>query len=159
MDHIRYHSASGRVGRVLAARILPGEDLVSVIIELVKDNGFRSGTASAIGSIFGASLIGPGPMWTVGNADGGPSSHVMEGPLEMGFAYGIFGTDDDNTINMHLHGLLMDGDGKARFGNLVEGSTKILATVEIIIYEMEGMEFIPTLDKTYNHKFLHPTMK
>ena len=51
----------------------------------------------------------------------------------------------------------MDKDGNMRCGNLIPGSAPVLATVELTIQELEGMELKPTLDPEWNHSFLHPT--
>ncbi len=51
MGDIKAYSALGRNGRVLAARLLPGQDVVQGIVGLIKENDLRSGTITAIGSL------------------------------------------------------------------------------------------------------------
>lgn len=51
MKEEKWVAAVGKPGRVLAARIMPGNDAINSIIELIKENGFKSGTVIAIGSL------------------------------------------------------------------------------------------------------------
>ena len=107
MNEVKCYSAVGRLGRLLAVRLLPGQDVVEVVIEL-------------------------------------------------GVGHGVFETDEDGEVVLHVHGLIVDKDGNMRCGNLVPGSAPVLATVDMTIQEMEGLELVPTLDEAYKHKFLHP---
>jgi len=85
--------------------------------------------------------------------------YEMDGPVELGIGHGLFGTDEDGEVVLHVHGLIMDKDGNMRCGNLVPDSAPVLATVDLTIQEMEDMELVPTLDKVFNHKMLHPMNK
>ena len=156
MSEVKSYVAVGRVDRLLAARLLPGQDLVEGCIELIKANGIKSGTVTAIGSLRAAKVVWAGSMEFGNDPMDVAVFYEMEGPVELGIAQGYFGTDKDGSVVMHIHGMIMDKDGNMRCGNLVPGSAPVLATVEMSIQEMVGMRLVPTLDEVFKHKFLHP---
>ena len=159
MSDIKSYSAVGRTGRLLAARLLPQQDVVEEVISLIKENGIKSGTVNAIGSLRSATVVWPNSMEFPDDPMDVAVFHKMEGPVELGMGHGYFGTDEDGEIIMHLHGLVMDKDGNMRCGNLVPGSAPVLATVDLTIQEMAGMDLVPTLDAVFKHKMLHPVKK
>lgn len=150
-------SAIGRQGRLLAARLLPGEDVVESIIELMKTNNITSCTITAIGSLRAAKVAWAGSMEFGDNPMDVAVFHEMEGPVELGVAHGLCGTDEFGQVVMHIHALIMDKEGNMRCGNLVPGSAPVLATVELTMQEFDGLELNPTLDPEWKHKFLLPT--
>jgi len=156
MGEVKAYAAAGRIGRVLAARLLPGQDVVEGIIGLVKANDIKSGTITAIGSLRSAKVVWAGSMEFGDNPMDVAVFHEMAGPVELGVSNGVFGTDENGEILAHVHGLVMDKEGNMRCGNLMPGSAPVLATVELTIQEFEGLELKPTLDPEWKHKFLHP---
>jgi predicted DNA-binding protein with PD1-like motif len=156
MSKVKAYAAAGRIGRVLAARLLPGQDLVEGIIELIKLNDITSGTITAIGSLRSAKVVWAGSMKFGDNPMDVAVFHEMVGPVELGVSNGVFGTDEDGEIVLHVHGLIMDKEGNMRCGNLLPGSAPVLATVELTIQEFDGLELKPTLDPEWKHNFLHP---
>jgi predicted DNA-binding protein with PD1-like motif len=156
MSEVKAYAATGRIGRVLAARLLPGQDVVEGIIKLIKSNDITSGTITAIGSLRSAKVVWAGSMEFGDNPMDVAVFHEMAGPVELGASNGIFGTDEDGEIVLHVHGLIMDKEGNMRCGNLLPGSAPVLATVELTIQEFDGFELKPTPDPEWKHKFLHP---
>ena len=57
MSEIKSHAAVGRSGRLLAARLLPGQDMVNGLIELITANGIKSGIVTALGSLRCATVL------------------------------------------------------------------------------------------------------
>jgi hypothetical protein len=159
MNDIKAYSALGRTGRVLAARLLPGQDVVEGIMGLVKKDDLRSGTVTAIGSLRSAKVVWAGSMELGDNPMDVAVFYEMEGPVELGIGQGVFGRDDSGEVAIHFHGVIMDKKGNMRCGNLIPGSAPVLATVELTIQEFEGLELKPTLDPAWKHKFLHPVAK
>jgi predicted DNA-binding protein with PD1-like motif len=157
MNEIKAITAVGRPGRLLAARLLPRQDMVEGIIEIVKSNGIKSGVVTAIGSLRSAKVLWAGSMEFGDNPMDVAVFHEMEGPVELGIGHGVFGTDEKGEVVMHIHGLIMDKEGNMRCGNLIPGSAPVLATVELTVQEMEGLEMKPTPDPKWKHRFLHPT--
>jgi uncharacterized protein len=159
MSDIKAYSALGRSGRVLAVRLLPGQDVVEGIIGLVKEKNLRSGTITAIGSLRSATVVYPNSMEFGDNPMDVAVFYKMEGPVELGIGHGVFGREEGGEVGMHFHGVIMDKNGNMRTGNLVPGSAPVLATVDLTIQEFEGLEIKPTLDPAWKNKFLHPVAK
>jgi len=159
MNEVKCYSAVGRLGRLLAVRLLPGQDVVKGVIGLVKANNFKSGTVTAIGSLRKATVVWPKSMDLTEDPKDIAVFYEMEGPVELGIGHGFFGMDEDDEVNIHIHGLIMDKDGNMRCGNLVPDSAPVLATVDMIIQEMCDLELVPTHDEVFKHKFLHPMTK
>ena len=130
--------------------------MVEGITKLIKSNRIHSGSVTAIGSLRKAKVVWAGSMEFGDNPMDVAVFHEMAGPVELGVSHGVFGTDKDGDIVLHIHGLIMDKDGNMRCGNLLPGSAPVLATVELTIQEFEGLELRPTLDPEWQHKFLHP---
>ena len=156
MSEVKAYVAEGRIGRVLVARLLPGQDVVEGITELIKANHINSGAITAIGSLRSAKVVWAGSMEFGDNPMDVAVFHEMAGPVELGISNGSFGTDAEGEIVLHIHGMIMDKDGNMRCGNLLPGSASVLATVELTIQEFEGLELRPTLDPKWKHNFLHP---
>ncbi len=156
MGKIKAYSAIGKPGRLLVARLLPDQEVVEGICELIKANNIKSGTITAIGSLRGAKVVWAGTMEFGDNPMDAAVFHEMQGPVELGLTHGVFGTDDQGEVTIHIHGMIMDKDGNMRCGNLVPGSAHVLATVELSIQEIEGVVIKPTIDPEWKHKFLHP---
>ena len=156
MSEVKAIAALGRPGRTLAARLLPGQDVVEGIVGLIKEHEIKSGSVTALGSLCSAKVVWAGSMEFGDDPMEVAVFHEMEGPVELGAATGFFGTDDEGQVIIHLHGMIMDKEGNMRCGNLLPGSAPVLATAELTIQELVGVEFKPTLDPDWNHKFLHP---
>jgi len=157
MSGIKAKTALGRPGRTLAARLLPHQDVVEGIVGLIKEHGLKSGTVTALGSLRSAKVVWAGSMEFGEDPMEVAVFHQMEGPVELGTASGVFGTDEEGQVVIHIHGVVMDKEGNMRCGNLLPGTAPVLATVELTSQELVGAEFKPTLDPEWNHKFLHPT--
>jgi predicted DNA-binding protein with PD1-like motif len=153
------HHALGRPGRLLAARLLPGQDVVEGVIGLIEAHGLASGTITALGSLRSATVV---YARTMDFGDDPMSAAVfdrLDGPVELGVAQGVFGRDEEGRVVIHLHGLVMDGTGRMHCGNLLPGSAPVMATVDLTIQEFEGLVLQPTLDPAWKTRFLHPMAK
>ena len=114
MKEIKAHSALGKPGRLLAARLLPEQDVVEGIIGLVKMHDIKSGTVTAIGSLRSAKVVWAGSMEFGENPMDVAIFHEMKGPVELGVAQGVFGSDEDGQVVIHIHGMIMDKEGNMR---------------------------------------------
>lgn len=149
-------AAVGKPGRVIAARIERGKDATHSIIELIQEYGFRSGTVSGIGSLNSATVA-----WAKSTDLSLPKEEIavtytMEGPVDLGCGWGMFGTDEDGSVILHFHAVIMDKEGNVRCGNLQPGSAPVMATLDIVIQELIDLDINPTLDPILNHKFFNP---
>jgi len=156
MSKKRAVAGQGRTGRVVAARIEPGQDTVETIIELIKESGFKAGTVTAIGSLLAATVMLPHTTDMNRPLSEIISPYTMEGPVELGIGWGIFGTDADGQVLMHIHGLILDKQGNMRCGNLVPGSAPVMVTVDLTIQELLDLEIRPVLNPVLGHKLLNP---
>ena len=157
MSNGKWICAEGKPGRLVAARLLPGQDVTEAVLGLAQEHEIKSGRVWAIGSLREATVVYPNSMEFGDDPMSVAVFHKMEGPVEMGFGYGVLGLNEDGTPNLHFHGLIMDKDGQMRTGNLVPGSAPVLATVEMTLQEYEGLELRAVFDPEWKHKFLHPT--
>jgi predicted DNA-binding protein with PD1-like motif len=157
MSEKKWVAAVGKPGRILAARIMPGNDAISSMIEVIKENGFKCGTVTAIGSLNSAKV-----MWAqttdleMLRQRKMIAYYTMEGPVDLGLGWGIFGTDKDGSVVLHFHGMIMDKEGNMRCGNLEPGSAPVMATLDLTIQELLDLEIRPILDPILNHKLLNP---
>jgi len=156
MTEKKWTAAVGKQGRVLAARIERGKDAINSIIELIKKNGFKSGTVTAIGSLNAATVIWGRTTDLTRPREELITTYNMEGPVDLGIGWGMFGTEEDGNIILHFHAIIMDKDGNMRCGNLQPGSAPVMVTLDLTIQELVDMEIKPTLDAVLNNKFLHP---
>jgi predicted DNA-binding protein with PD1-like motif len=157
MGEKKWIAAVGKPGRILAARIMPGKDAINSMIELIKENGFKCGTVTAIGSLNSAKV-----MWAqttdleMLRQRKMITYYTMEGPVDLGLGWGIFGTDEDGSVVLHFHGMIMDKEGNMRCGNLEPGSAPVMATLDLAIQELLDLEIRAVLDPMLNHKLLNP---
>ena len=152
----RWTAAMGQPGRIIAARIERGQDTINTIIALIKEYGFKSGTVMGIGSLNAATVI-----WGKSTDLTRPVEEIlvtgsMEGPVDLGFGWGMFGTEEDGNVFLHFHAHIMDKDGNTRCGNLLPGSAPVMATLDITVQEILDLEIRPTLHPVLNHKLLNP---
>ena len=111
MSEVKAYVAEGRIGRVLAARLLPGQDVVEGIIEIIKASHIHSGTITAIGSLRGAKVVWAGSMEFGDNPMDVAVFHEMAGPVELGVSNGSFGTDQDGEVR-RAHSWNDNGQGR-----------------------------------------------
>lgn len=156
MKKAKWIAAVGKPGRIIAARIERGEDVINSITELIEENGFKSGTVAGIGSLTSATIT-----WARSTDLSLPPEKIsvactMEGPVDLGYGWGLYGTDEDGSVILHFHAIIMDKKGNMRCGNLQSGSAQVMATVDLVFQELNGLDMNPTLDPLLNHKFFNP---
>lgn len=157
MSEKKWIAAVGTPGRVVAARIEQGQDAINSIIELIKENGFKSGTVIGIGSLNAATVVWGRTTDLTRPIEEIIVTYNMEGPVDLGLGWGMFGTEEDGNVFLHFHANIMDKEGNMRCGNLQPGSAPVMATLDITIQELLDLEINPTLDPVLNHKLLNPT--
>lgn len=147
MNRIRTQTVALKKGKIILGRILPGTDFIKGIKKVCKDNHVMYGTiVAAIGSLNRAEFIYAAPDK---NAKIGikysESSHI-EGPLELLACQGMIGQTSDGQLSIHLHGLMSDPDMKVYGGHFLENGNPVLATLEIMIHENQGIRMIREQD-------------
>jgi len=157
MPEKKWVAASGKPGGVVAARIERGNDAINSIIELIKECGFKSGTVTGIGSLNSAKVIWGRTTDLTRPIEEIIVPYTMEGPVDLGIGWGMFGTEEDGNVFLHFHAIIMDKEGNMRCGNLQPGTAPVMATLDIKIQELVDLEIKPTLDPILKHKLLNPT--
>jgi predicted DNA-binding protein with PD1-like motif len=148
MSKVRVSSKESRPGRLIAARILPGTDLLAGLSKICHEHKVRAGCiVTMLGGLTGARLLHPVPDASskMGIKYGEPSD--LEGPLEFASGSGTIGVLESGETVIHLHGVLADSNNRLYTGHFVEGGSPVLTTVEVVIQETTDVEIIRSLDE------------
>ncbi|GGG19130.1 PPC domain-containing DNA-binding protein [Paenibacillus abyssi] len=135
----RFWSAEGKSNRVIAARILPGSDVILGIIEVCRKYNIKAGgIASMIGSLKTAQYqaIQPDPNSKTGASF--TDKMTAEGPVELLSGQGLICQREDGMF-IHLHTVMVDKNQKVFGGHIERGFCTVLNTLEIIIVESENI--------------------
>lgn len=145
---LKEYFKESNIKRIIAGRIPRGVDLVTGVKKVCKEYKIRHGYVSmSIGSLINARII-----YAIPDNDA-PIDFVycdptdIKGPLELLSMQGLIGMEDSGEQSVHLHMLLSDKDMKVFGGHVIEGGNIVAATAEIIIYELEDVEFIRQFDE------------
>lgn len=156
MNEIRISSAESRSGRLIAARILPGTDLIPGLLEICRRSNLKSGcVVTILGSLAGARFVLPIPdsNGTMGVRYSDP--YEIEGPLEVLGGSGIIGRLDDGEATIHLHGIFSDRENRFCAGHVLEEGNQVLATMEVVIQELLDVEIIRSPDEETGFTLFH----
>jgi predicted DNA-binding protein with PD1-like motif len=125
--------------RVLAIRLLPGDDLKTSISGRLKNRHVSAATIiTCVGSLQRAHLRQAGQN----------EGTWLEGPLEIVSLVGTLGADGS-----HLHISLSNGQGATTGGHLLEGS-RIFTTAEVVIGLLPQVSFLRSVDPRTGFKEL-----
>lgn len=143
---IRFIDACGKSGKVIAARLLPGTDLIEGIEAVCEKNDVKYAYVSCFGSF---SQVGY--MYLVPKAEakiGAGYGEVMrcEGPIEFLNGTGVV-CQNTGKSDIHFHATMCDKTGKVFGGHIVKGSTPTLTTVDFIIMEITDVEMLRSFDE------------
>lgn len=133
------HAATGRPGRVVVARLGPGEDIVPALERLVCDEGIGAGAiVSGVASLHRATVrnIHRYPEeWPIGPDDRRVTT--VPGPLEVLAMQGNFVPAEDGGVAIHCHMAFSMGSPPAVTygGHVVEG-TIVATTCELFLAEV-----------------------
>ncbi len=127
--------------RWFALRLRPGQDLRLELQRFAKARGLRAGfVASCAGSLTRASI----------RYANQPQASVRDGHFEIVSLTGTIAAE-----SMHLHASLSDSTGATFGGHLVDGSL-VYTTAEIVVGELDGVEFAREPDSTFGYRELAP---
>ncbi|MDQ0219418.1 DNA-binding protein [Peribacillus cavernae] len=135
----RFWSAEGKSNRIIAARILPGSDLILGLIDVCqKYNVKAGGISSMIGSLETAEYqtIQPDPNSKTGASF--TERMVAEGPVELLSGQGLICQREEGMF-IHLHAVMVDKNQKVFGGHIERGFCTVLNTLELIIVEGENL--------------------
>jgi uncharacterized protein len=154
-EKIRAHYAVGNTGKTVAARLLPGTDLLTGIEEICKKTGIKyASVTNCFGSFqkAGYFYLVPKPESPVGAGYGDLA--VLEGPIEFLNGTGVVCQRDD-TYEIHLHGTFCDQVGKVFGGHMVKGENPVI-TVDLLLTEILDMELYRKFDKETGGNQFYP---
>lgn len=156
MNEIRISSSESKPGRLVAARILPGTDLIPGLLEICRRNKLTSGCiVTILGSLARARFVLPIPDSSGSMGVRYSDPHEMEGPLEFLGGSGIIGRLDDGEATIHLHGIFSDRENKFCAGHILEEGNHVLATMEVVIQELPDVEIIRSPDEETGFTLFH----
>ena len=156
MSSRKWTSAVGKPGRVIAARIERGEDAIESIIALIRENDFHSGTVTGIGSLLSATVVWGRSTDLTRPIEEIIVRYTMEGPVDLGIGWGMFGREENGDVFLHFHANIMDKEGNMRCGNLLPGSAPVMATLDITIQEVLDLKIIAKKHPILKHNLLNP---
>ena len=156
MANLRIQSACGSSGKVIAARLLPGTDLLEGIEEVCAEHGVDYALVNCFGSFdsVGYMYLVPKPEAKVGAGYGAVLR--QNGPVEFLSGTGVICVKD-GACDIHFHGTMCDKDGRVFGGHMVKGHNPTLTTVDVVITEVAGVKMLRRYDEETDLTQFFPT--
>lgn len=149
MESQSFYAVETNISKTVVARLFPGKDIFEGIREICKSKGVTAGSiVTMLGSLWSVTLVcvTPDPTSETGARYFEPIT--IEGPLELVGAQGMIGLKDGE-ISVHLHGTVGTDEMEPIAGHIVDnGSTPVLATMEIVIQSFADI----VLERVYDEK-------
>lgn len=142
----RYIDASGKAGKVVAARLLPDTDLIEGINLVCEKNKIKHAYVSCFGSFKGVGYLYLVPQEKAKVKAGYGDLITKEGPIEFLNGTGVVCQNEGN-YDTHFHATMCDQTGAVFGGHIVKGKTPVLTTVDLIITEIEDVEMLRQYDE------------
>jgi len=146
----RYDVAEAKMGRVLTVRMAPGDDLFGTTVKICKEKNLKSGVIlSVAASLRKATLRN---VWKFPEPfpinDECRIFTPINGPLELLQMSGNITQTENGDPYLHAHVTISMGRPEATCfgGHLVEGC-EIFSTCEMVIAEIDGIDFMRLMDK------------
>ena len=139
---IRFEDFEGKPGRIINARLLAGSDLLNGIVAIAKKYRIRAGIVSVcFGSLSKTeirweerSLEGP-------RGDKRSAPRLLDGPITFLCAQGKVGVPRQGEPLIHMHGVVADTQWRVWGGHLFPDDNPTFSTMDVVIQEIEGIEF------------------
>ena len=155
----QFRSAQGRMERVIVARLLPGTDLLEGLQAVCEKHGIHNGVIiSAIGSLNGVHYCNVEALPQLKCGYGYGQVLYLDGPIELTGAGGVICSDEDGSINLHVHISMSDKYGNAHGGHLVKG-TRVLMTTDVVLGEIGDVKMLRKLDPEMEVFLLSPAQQ
>ncbi len=140
-------SVEAHKGRTIAARLLPGTDLVSGIEEVCRAHHIQYGYfASVIGSLQQAAYVIAIPEPSAPLGFKYCERIIEKGPIEFICGQGVICQSEKNELLIHLHAHGVTPDGKNFAGHFSAGGNPVLATIDLVIVEVGGAKLMRRYD-------------
>jgi predicted DNA-binding protein with PD1-like motif len=148
MSEVRYQAGEGQIGRIIPARLQPGTDLIEGIEKICKDFNIKTAVVCcSIGSFQKVKFqyLIPKPELKLKSGYGEPVE--LQGPIEVSAGMGLVTQDEKGNITTHFHAVFHDKLDHTYGGHLVRGGNPILATIDLTIIEIKGLNIIRSYDE------------
>jgi predicted DNA-binding protein with PD1-like motif len=135
------YEALGKQGRVLAIRLASGTDVLEGIVEACKKHDIRS---AVIQGIIGG--VNKAHVEVAKPSDASPvgveaKAIHLDKPHAILSGQGMVCINDQRELEVHMHIVFVDEDGRAVGGHLESGSAPVTTTADVIISEVLDVEF------------------
>ncbi len=148
---------AGRIGRVVAARLQPGMDVMEGLREICTENHLNNGLIlCGQGSLNGVRYLNPIEREDRASGYGYGDPLELRGPIELVSSSGLISHKEDGGLDLHVHVNLSDRYGNAYGGHLI-GGTKVLITVSFVLAEVEDLDFVLKVDPKLGFPAFCPT--
>ena len=140
-------SVEAHKGRTIAARLLPETDLVTGIEEVCRVHHIQYGYfASVIGSLQQATYVIAIPEPSAPLGFKYCERIIEKGPIEFICGQGVICQSEKNELLIHLHAHGVTPDGKNFAGHFSAGGNPVLATIDLVIVEVDGAKLMRRYD-------------
>jgi len=147
MSNKDFVSVEAHKGRTIAARLMPGTDLVTGIEAVCRAHYLNYGYfASVMGSLQKAKYMIPVPNPDAPLGFKYCAPILKEGPIELICGQGVICQSEKGEIMIHLHAHGVTFDQENFAGHFSAGSNPVLATVDLVIVEIDGAKLMRRYD-------------
>lgn len=152
----RFIQAAGKAGRTVVARLKPKTDLVGGLIEICEANNIRCGAVlGGLGTLERAVFLSAAPAPGTKSGIGYSDTIRVEGPVEFICGQGLI-TEKEGEIFIHFHGMFMDMNMKVYGGHFNPGENPVLSTIDVVIFEAEGVRAPRLMDEELDLVLMFP---
>ena len=139
----QFISVEAHKGRTIAARLMPGTDLVSGIEAVCQKHHIEYGYfGSVMGSLSKATYILPYKDLTAPLGFRFCDPIEQYGPIELLGGHGVICQTEKGELMIHLHAQGMTPDRVAFGGHFSAGGNPVLATIDLVIVEFDGAKLM-----------------
>ncbi|MDR3244111.1 MAG: DNA-binding protein [Elusimicrobiota bacterium] len=151
--------ANGNLGKVVAIRFEPGEDIFKSLIEVCKKESLNNGMIlGGIGSLANVVYCNPVKKEEEKSGYGYGAPIITKGAIELTSMSGMICHDEKGGVLTHIHANFSDENGDAYGGHILEGNM-VLKTVDVIIAEIKGIDMGRRFDDYLNAFIFNPSQK
>lgn len=143
----RFISVEAHKGRTIAARLMPGTDLVSGIEAVCQKHLIKYGYfGSVMGSLVKATYVIPEEDLSAPQGFRFSEPIETQGPIDLLGGQGVICQSEKGELLIHLHAQGVTPDQKVFGGHFAAGGNPILATIDLIIVEFDGAKLMRRYD-------------
>jgi predicted DNA-binding protein with PD1-like motif len=147
------HSYSTEAGKVIFGSLSAGTDLIEGILAECKKHGVKSGMVTCIGSL---KEVGYVLFQTANDYPTGYGNELsIHKPVELIQCIGFICEGENQQLDLHLHGLVTEENGKISAGHFLKGKNPALITIEFSIVCGNEIRAIREYDEELTFKVIN----